>query len=506
MQIATQHTDVGDASTRGVSGLRPEKTVILGVKHPGSTGEVSRLLADASRSGTPVYAVSTGRNWGYGASSPVRDGCLLLDLSEMNTIGQFDAELGFVQVGAGVTQGQLADYLTSRGFMMDVTGAGPSTSVVGNTLERGFGHTALGFRMQHFVVSEFVLADGTVVMPNRGLVSPCIGRVGMGAGLHELLTQSNLGIVTAMYVPVMRQPEAMLSCLISIESTDRLPTYIDAVRTLKQENVLEGLPHLGNRSRVKGMFHGVGAAREKSLAADSDAWTAATGIYGSRGMVRAKAARVREVLGPIADVHFVSSRRAQAVRTAIAALRRYRVMPKGALLASLQRYEEGLKLLSLLEGHPSDVALRGCYVRNPEATWQAGRDPVQDGCGFRWVAPSLPLRGHDVKQFVDTTSSLFARRGHDFAVTLTAVTATLCQAIVSISYDTRNAEEWNGANALAAELREEFRRRGWPSYRLAIDEMAEMVEHTDPALNHVKQAIKAALDPKGILSPGRYSA
>lgn len=78
----------------------------------------------------------TGARFRYG------DGCVTLDLSRMDRLLDIDAELGLVTLEPGVTQKQLFDYLSSRNlnFFVPTTGAGPTASLVGNALERGFGH------------------------------------------------------------------------------------------------------------------------------------------------------------------------------------------------------------------------------------------------------------------------------------------------------------------------------------------------------------------------------
>src|SRR5690606_38651079 len=116
------------------------------IVRPATTAEVQECLRVAQRHGVPVYPVSTGRNWGYGSSAPASDGNVILDLRRMNRIVDFDEALGYVTLEPGVTQQQLYDFLAQRGsaLWMDATGAGPDSSIIGNTLERGFGHTPYG--------------------------------------------------------------------------------------------------------------------------------------------------------------------------------------------------------------------------------------------------------------------------------------------------------------------------------------------------------------------------
>jgi FAD/FMN-containing dehydrogenase len=110
---------------------------------PRSEADVAGIVRIANNCQVPLYTISTGHNWGYGSALPVRDGCVILDLSRMDRILDMDVELGLVTLEPGVTQKQLYDYLESRNlnFFVPTTGAGPTASIVGNALERGFGMT-----------------------------------------------------------------------------------------------------------------------------------------------------------------------------------------------------------------------------------------------------------------------------------------------------------------------------------------------------------------------------
>src|SRR5450432_4664741 len=138
---------------------------IPAIVRPANRAEVQECLRIANRSGTPVYPISSGKNWGYGSSVPAADGCVLLDLGRMNRIVDFSEELGYVTVEPGVTQAQLYAFLQDRGsaLWMDSTGASPDCSLIGNTVERGFGHTPYGDHFANSCGLQVVLADGDVI-------------------------------------------------------------------------------------------------------------------------------------------------------------------------------------------------------------------------------------------------------------------------------------------------------------------------------------------------------
>jgi 4-cresol dehydrogenase (hydroxylating) flavoprotein subunit len=134
------------------------------ILRPASREEVQQCLRIANRRRVPVYPTSSGKNWGYGSRVPVMS-AVLLDLSRMNRILDFSEELGYVTVEPGVTQAQLYSYLRDRqsNLWMDATGASPDSSLIGNTMERGFGHTPYSDHLAHACDFEVVLPTGECV-------------------------------------------------------------------------------------------------------------------------------------------------------------------------------------------------------------------------------------------------------------------------------------------------------------------------------------------------------
>ncbi len=515
LAITTDSTRLQEAGTSGLT-VQPKK--LRGIVYPRSVEEISTLLREANRDGVLVYPISRGKNWGYGGSAPVTDGCVLIDLSRMNRIIDLDTRLATVEIEPGVTQGQLYAALKGTDLMMDVTGAGPETSIVGNVLDRGFGHTPLGMRSQHFVVTELVLADGSIVNLADGTTAASITRVGSSAGLHELLQQSNFALVTRMRVALMHRPESCLHCILTIENDSQVADYIEAMGQLKEEGVFDGLPHMGNDMRALSMYtkfdfsywdpgKGIPERDLRTLRRQYGiaSWTLACGIYGTKQIARAKAKRARQVLCKIGKFRVLSG--PSVLRIARYAQAMSRVMNRfsGSLDAGkFERLKSQIEILRLLEGYPTGIALRGCYWRNRTCSWQPDADPIADGCGFRWLTPVLPMKGEVVVEMIQLARTFYQKEGFEFAATLTVVSPRTCQAILSIYFDAENSVERERARRLSHELRKQFSSNGWTAYRLATDEMAHELTNVDPGLIALRSRIKKALDPNGILSPGRY--
>jgi FAD/FMN-containing dehydrogenase len=171
-----------------------------------SVEDIVTTVAIAADFGTPLYPISTGNNWGYGSALPPRDGCVIVDLSRLDRIVDFDPAVGLVTVEPGVTQRKLREYLDDRNlpFLVPVTGAGPDCSLVGNALERGYGITPHADHFGAVTALEAVLPDGRLY---RSALSELGGETvdraykwGIGPYLDGLFAQSGWGIVTRMTI------------------------------------------------------------------------------------------------------------------------------------------------------------------------------------------------------------------------------------------------------------------------------------------------------------------
>jgi 4-cresol dehydrogenase (hydroxylating) len=69
---------------------QPDERLASAAVAPSTTEQVQAIVRIASQYRIPLYAISTGKNLGYGGSAPVLSGSVVLDLKRMNKIIEID--------------------------------------------------------------------------------------------------------------------------------------------------------------------------------------------------------------------------------------------------------------------------------------------------------------------------------------------------------------------------------------------------------------------------------
>lgn len=510
-----------DFSTSGIAAASrttaPWRSRIAGIVRPNSTDEVASLVKAAAATATPLYPVSTGKNWGYGDRLPAGDGQVVIDLGRMNRIVEVDEALAYAVIEPGVTQGQLFEYLQARqlALWLDCTGAGPDAGIIGNILERGFGHTPLGDRFRAISGIEAVLGDGTILQTGfAGVQGSAVGSVypyGLGPVLDGLFSQSNLGIVTRLGVWLMPKPEAFAAAIVFIDDTAAIAPVVDRLRPLRLDGTLPSVVHIANDLRMlsgrRGFPHeqsgGERYLRPEARAAfrrdlDISPWAMSAGLYGSRRQIRASAARLKAALKglPVRVRIIDGDMLRQAARAA-------KVLNRLGLARGLYRQiEDASAAIGLLQGRPTRHFLKGAYWRH--SSLPTGNDPAQDGCGLLWLAPVSPHRGQDIDRLLAVVEPLFARHSFDALLTLSLLNGRAIALVSTIAFNAEDHDEAQAAADCYAALRQAATAAGYPPYRLASGAMASAIDPADPYWQAVAR-LKAALDPAGIIAPGRYA-
>ncbi len=186
----------------------------LAVVRPGSTSDVSRVLRACAEHGVAV--VPQGGNTGLVGGGVPRGGEVLLSLSRCSDVGEADAALCQIEVGAGATLAALQQRAAHAGLDAGLDFAARDSASIGGIVACDAGGArALRYGTARARVAglEAVLADGSVVQRMSGLAKD-------NAGLHipALLigSEGTLAVITRVIWKLVPRLPARVAALVPL--------------------------------------------------------------------------------------------------------------------------------------------------------------------------------------------------------------------------------------------------------------------------------------------------
>lgn len=209
---------------------------------PANVEQVQQVVRIANKYKIPLFTFSTGRNLGYGGSSPPQTGSVVVDLKRMDRVLEVNEAQAYVVVEPGVNFIELYRYFEANGHPFMVATPEPGWgSPVGNALDHG---------VSFIKGDNFASAQGLeVVLPNGELLRTGMGALpsgrlwhtfpyGYGPYVNGLFSQSNFGIVTKMSFSLARKPEAQAAFTVSSSKSDDLYALIATLQVMRDEGLL----------------------------------------------------------------------------------------------------------------------------------------------------------------------------------------------------------------------------------------------------------------------------
>jgi 4-cresol dehydrogenase (hydroxylating) len=491
---------------------------VTAVVKPKNTAQVQELVRIANQYQTPLYPISSGKNFGYGSAVPTADASVIVDLGLMNRIITLSKELAYVTLEPGVTQRQLYEFLESEnsGLWMDATGASVDCTIIGNTVERGFGHTPYGDHFANVSGLEVVLANGDCIhtgfarYPHANAAQ--VYHWGLGPYLDGIFSQSNLGIVTQMTVWLMPKPDYTQAFFCSIDKQELGP-LVDALRPLRLNGTIKSAMHIVNADKAvssicqypwKETNNTTPLPRDwlaqKSKQSNFGEWNASGALYGTRAEVANARKKLKRAVG-----HLKSNKLRFIDDTTIKIARLLKTPYKWLTGVDLdQALALVIPLFNLKRGVPSNNFLTSTYWRKKQPAPSPNQaDPNRDRCGLLWLAPIAPMTGEHAIAIEKIVEKTLLQYGFEPAISMTLLTERCIDSVISISYDREIAEQEQRALQCHDDLLKQLVEKGYYPYRLSTHAMGQLPR---PEVSYCEMfdKIKQAMDPAHILAPGRY--
>lgn len=440
-----------------------EEPIPSGAVAPNTVEQVQQVVRIANSYRIPLWAVSTGRNLGYGGAAPLNSGTIVLDLKRMNRVLEVSEANASALVEPGVSFFDLYRYIQERGLklMLDLPQPGWG-SVMGHALDRGVGQGPYEDRFGAHCGMEVVLPNGEVMRTGMGAVPGAKSwqhnPYGFGPFVDGMFAQSNFGVVTKMGFHLLPEPEALRLVTVTAPRREDVVPFVNTVGYLKNAGICPA-------------SFGIRSPRN-----DTGYWSASLKFYGPLKVIDAQWEHAQEKFSAIAGVQFRED-----------ALYRFPLSPDAV---------DRIPNKNVL-GIPDLSAFGQAFVR----------DARPHGYGHYFLAPIIPMSGEAMLEAQDVFEQAFTElelpgRG---PVGFTGWQRRSLISLISlpVEHDTgkarKNREAFRSLLRIAGE-------HGWGVYRTPVVFMPDAMDvysYNNHALRRFHETIKDALDPNGILAPGK---
>jgi 4-cresol dehydrogenase (hydroxylating) len=460
------------------------------VVQPESVEEIQEILRIANEHKVPLWVSGVGRNNGYGGSSPRVRGSVVVNLRRMNRVLEIDEESAYAVVEPGVTWSELYDAIQAGGhrLMLSVPDLGWG-SVVGNTLDHGITYLPYGIDQGIQCGMEVVLPDGTVMRTGGGGIpngkAAYVYKRGLGPTPDQLFMQSNYGIVTKMGVWLFPTPECFMPCWLKVWRDSDLAAVVDTLRELMLDETIRMVPQILNTLLLASVFS------SRSQWTDSDEplpdevidrvakeldigrWTVRFSLLGDEAVVDHKFKKVKAAFERIEGAEVTGAK--------------YGGDELDTIENPVERVEAGIPSVDI----------------NAQTAWYGGEEGGHVG-----FSPVAPLTGGDAVELCGLLRRGIEQKANlDYMAALIAINPRSFVHITLVIFDTTNEQQVRGAYDACKVLVQEAGAAGYGEYRAHLDFMdvaAEQYSFNHHAYRRFTETIKDALDPNGILMPGRH--
>ncbi len=455
---------------------------------PTTVEQVQEIVRIANRYGVPLWTIGQGRNNGYGGPAPRVSGSVIVSLRDMNKVLEINEECAYAVVEPGVRWFDLYEAIRAEDhkLMVSIADVGWG-SVVGNTLDHGITYMPNGVDMGAQCGMEVVLPSGELMRTGMGAMpgnrSWNVYKRGLGPTPDQLFMQSNFGIVTKMGVWLMPYPEIYMPLWLRVWRDEDLAAVIDTLRTLMLDGTIRMVPQIMNTILLGAVF------------STRDQWWTEPGPIPDH--IVDKMARELEVgrwmmRFALYDDEAVVDHKFAKIKAAFASI-------EGAEVWGTKVDPKDIPSLE----HPAERIQGGVpnLDWNAMTAWYGGEEGGHIG-----FSPIAPMVGSESIALRDLLRGMIEEAGLDYIAAMLPVSARSFAHITMVIFDTKNEEQTRSAYTVARRLVADCAKLGYGEYRAHLDFMdlaADQYSFGDHAYRRFCETIKDALDPNGILSPGK---
>jgi FAD/FMN-containing dehydrogenase len=204
-----------DKHMSDTANVAPADSKPLGIAYPSTTEEVSRILAWCNANAVPVVPQG-GMTGLVGGGVPTSTPSLILSMERMRGIEEIDKGSATMTVRAGTTLQEVQTAADEAGFLFPLDLGGRSAHIAGNASTNAGGNRVLRFGMMRDLILgvEAVLADGSVLTNLTKFI-----KNNTGYDLKQLFigSEGTLGVITRLVLKLYPKPKSNCLGLVAVK-------------------------------------------------------------------------------------------------------------------------------------------------------------------------------------------------------------------------------------------------------------------------------------------------
>ncbi|MFV0491529.1 MAG: FAD-binding oxidoreductase [Pseudorhodobacter sp.] len=220
--------EVPEAYLRDWSGLDPVRPLAL--MRPRETAEVSAILKFCHARGIGVVPQG-GRSGISGGAMPVA-GAIILSLDRMNRIEEVDPQMAVISCGAGVVLEAAQKAAEEAGLMLAVDLGARGSCTIGGVVSTNAGGNQViryGMARDHVLGLEVVLADGTIVTAMNRMLK---NNAGLDLKQVFIGTEGLYGVVTRAILRLQPRPAFTATAFCGLAGTGAVIALLKRARAV----------------------------------------------------------------------------------------------------------------------------------------------------------------------------------------------------------------------------------------------------------------------------------